>query len=104
MSDARGLDLTVATLATPVAACYNLAPTPKENPLDTQEIVAELEAERDRLSTAIAAFKGIRGRELRAGARSGNGRRGRRRLSAAARKRITEGMNTTWGKRKRHGL
>jgi hypothetical protein len=61
--------------------------------VDTAGLIAELEAERDRLNQAIAALQGSRGR-------ASNGRRGRR-LSAAARKRISEGMKRRWAARKR---
>jgi hypothetical protein len=60
--------------------------------MDTAAIIAALEAERDRLNQAIAA---IRGR----GAVTGG--RGRRRLSAASKKRISEGMTRSWAKRKK---
>lgn len=62
--------------------------------MDTERIIAELEAERSRLEAAITALQ--RGR-----ARTGRG--GRRRLSAAARKRISEGMKKRWAARKRAG-
>jgi exonuclease VII small subunit len=65
--------------------------------LDAETIIAELEAERDRLDQAIAALR-----------RAGNGkarigRRGHRRLSAAARRRISEGMKKKWAARKKAG-
>lgn len=60
--------------------------------LDIESIVTDLEAERDRLDKAIAALRGTA---------VGNGRRGRRRLSAAARKRISAAMKARWAKRKR---
>jgi hypothetical protein len=62
--------------------------------VDTAGLIAELEAERDRLNQAIAALQGGRVRS------TGNGRRGRR-LSAAARKRISDGMKRRWAARKR---
>ena len=63
--------------------------------MDTESIIAELEAERDRLDEAIAALKaGGRTRTV-------NGRRRRRQLSAAARKRISEGMKKRWAARKK---
>jgi len=62
-------------------------------PLDIQTIIAELEAERDRLSDAITALR----RNLPA---PRNGRRSRRRLTAAARKRISGAMKARWAKRK----
>jgi len=67
--------------------------------MDTQQILSELEAERDRLEQAITALKGsLSGR--RAGP-VGAGRRGRRRLSAAAKRRISEMMKKRWAERKR---
>ena len=63
--------------------------------MDTESIIAELEAERDRLDEAIAALEaGWRTRTV-------NGRRRRRQLSAAARKRISEGMKKRWAARKK---
>jgi len=59
--------------------------------VNTERIIEELEAERSRLETAIAALQG------------GNGRKGRKRLSPAARKRISEGMKKRWAARKRAG-
>lgn len=67
--------------------------------MDTQQIISELEAERDRLEQAISALRGSMGR--RAGAGLGRGRRGRRRLSAAAKRRISEMMKKRWAERKR---
>jgi len=62
--------------------------------LDTQQIIANLEAERDRLDKAIAALKGSKLRNTR------NGRRGGR-LSAAAKKRISDAQKKRWAARKR---
>jgi hypothetical protein len=62
--------------------------------VNTERIIAELEAERSRLEMAIAALRGRNGRK--AG-------RGRRRLSPAAKKRISEGMKKRWAARKRAG-
>jgi hypothetical protein len=73
--------------------------------LDTQSIIAELEAERDRLDEAIRALQGTRrgpGRP-RIASTTGNGRRGQRHLSASARKRISEGMKKRWAKAKASG-
>lgn len=65
--------------------------------LDTQTIISELEAERDRLDQAINALQGHR----RYGRRPG--RKPRRHLTAAARKRISEGMKKRWGAAKKAG-
>jgi hypothetical protein len=68
--------------------------------MDTQQIISELEAERDRLEQAIFALRGsMNGR--RGIAAVGSGRRGRRHLSAAAKKRISEMMKRRWAERKR---
>lgn len=68
--------------------------------MDTQEIISELESERDRLDQAISALRAgsMRGRR---GPGTGRGRRGRRHLSAAAKKRISEMMKKRWAERKR---
>lgn len=58
------------------------------------EIISELEAERDQLDSAIAALRG-------SATRRGPGRRGRRHLSAAAKRRISEMMKKRWAERKR---
>jgi hypothetical protein len=66
--------------------------------MDTQQIISELEAERDRLEEAISALRGsMRGR----GNGRGRGRRGRRKLSPAAKKRISEQMKKRWAERKK---
>lgn len=66
--------------------------------MDTQQIISELEAERDRLEQAISALRGSV--QARRGGR-GRGRRGRRRLSAAAKRRISEMMKKRWAERKK---
>ena len=67
--------------------------------MDTQQIISELEAERDRLEQAISALRGsMNGRRSIAAV---GGRRGRRHLSAAAKKRISEMMKKRWAERKR---
>jgi hypothetical protein len=69
--------------------------------MDTQQIINELEAERDRLEQAISALRGSMGSRRGIGAGPSRGRRGRRRLSAAAKKRISEMMKKRWAERKR---
>jgi len=69
--------------------------------MDTQQIISELESERDRLEQAISALKGSMGRRTGGAAGLGRGRRGRRRLSAAAKRRISEMMKKRWAERKR---
>ena len=66
--------------------------------MDTQQIIMELEAERDRLEQAISALRGSL-HARRSG--PGRGRRGRRRLSAAAKRRISEMMKKRCAERKR---
>jgi hypothetical protein len=76
--------------------------------MDTQQIIAELRGERDRLEQAISALEGGGGRGRRgrrpgpvpAGPGRGRGRR-RRRLSAAAKQRISEMMKKRWAERKK---
>ncbi len=68
--------------------------------MDTQQIISELEAERDRLEQAISALRGSLGGRRGPGA-AGRGRRGRRRLSAAAKRRISEMMKKRWAERKK---
>jgi hypothetical protein len=67
--------------------------------MDTQQIITELEAERDRLEQAISALRGSL--HVRRGPGRGRGRRGRRHLSAAAKRRISEMMKKRWAERKR---
>lgn len=68
--------------------------------MDIQQIVSALRDEKDRLEQAISALEGGNGRRSRG---LGNGRRGRRRrrLSAAAKRRISEMMKKRWAERKR---
>jgi hypothetical protein len=68
--------------------------------MDTQQIISELEAERDRLEQAISALRGSLSGSRGSGV-AGRGRRGRRRLSAAAKRRISEMMKKRWAERKR---
>lgn len=69
--------------------------------MDTQQIISELEAERDRLEQAISALRGSMSGRRSVGAGPGRGRRGRRHLSAAAKRRISEMMKKRWAERKR---
>jgi len=68
--------------------------------MDTHQIITELEAERDRLEQAISALRGSMGGRRGVGGYS-KGKRGRRRLSAAAKRRISEMMKKRWAERKR---
>lgn len=83
--------------------------------MDIQSILADLKGERDRLNSAITALEGAgprrRGRPAGSGASKSSstsaaapaGRRPRRHMSAAARKRISEMMKQRWAERKRKG-
>jgi hypothetical protein len=64
------------------------------------QIVSELQEQRDRLELAIKALSG--------GSKASSPRRGRkprkvRRLSAAARKRLSDGAKARWAKAKKEG-
>jgi hypothetical protein len=67
--------------------------------MDTNQIIAELETERERLDQAISALRGLAGGGN--GRRGRRGRKGRRHLSAAAKKRISDMMKKRWAERKR---
>lgn len=56
--------------------------------MNTEQIIADLEAERDRLETAIAALRGN-------GRRNGR-RRKKRTMSAEARRKIGEAQKRRW--------
>jgi hypothetical protein len=66
--------------------------------MDTEAIITELEAERARLDQAIAA---LRGSNLGVGRPTGSTNGRKRRLSPAARKRISEAMKKRWAARKK---
>jgi hypothetical protein len=66
--------------------------------LDTEQIIAALRAERERIDKAIAALGG--GSGFRAG-RSTQGRRGPRHMSAEARKRISEAQKRRWAEQRK---
>lgn len=68
--------------------------------MNTESIIQELEAERERLNEAIAALQGRNGRRWKART-SMNGRK--RHLSAEARKRISDAMTQRWAARKKAG-
>jgi hypothetical protein len=59
--------------------------------MNTESIIADLEQERDRLTAAIQALSGTQTHRSRRG----------QRLSAAARKRISDGMRKAWAARKK---
>jgi hypothetical protein len=66
--------------------------------MDTATIIEELEAERDRLNSAITALQGRK----RGPGRPAMATRGvKRHLSASARKRISDAMKKRWAVRKK---
>lgn len=70
--------------------------------MDTGAIVNTLRSERDRIVAALRALEG----SVKGTAKAGNGRRrrrGKRRLSAAARKRISEVAKARWARAKKAG-
>ena len=78
--------------------------------MDIQTILGDLKREREGIDRAIAALEGLgatgprkRGRPVGSGksTASAAGRRPRRHMSAAARKRISEMMKQRWAERKR---
>lgn len=66
--------------------------------MDTASIIAELEAERDRLNSAIAA---LRGRSKSRLTLSGKPDGRKRKLSAEARRKIGQAMKKRWAERKK---
>jgi hypothetical protein len=68
----------------------------RRSPMDTQQIISALRDEKDRLEQAISALEGAGGRKFGSG-----GRRGRRRLSAASKRRISIMMKKRWAERKK---
>jgi hypothetical protein len=70
--------------------------------MDRGQILEELEAQRDRLDSAIAALQGNRRNTGRGKvtATPTNGRKGRH-MSAAARKKISDAQKARWAKQKK---
>ena len=68
--------------------------------MDTQGILRALEAERARIEAAIKLLSGTG--TTTAAAPTGK-RRGRRKMSAAARKRISDAQKARWAKAKKKG-
>jgi hypothetical protein len=68
--------------------------------VDIESIIAELEAQRDRLAEAIAALQDGRSGRVPARNKVGNGRK--RHLTAAQRKRIGAAMKKRWAERKKN--
>lgn len=78
--------------------------------MDVESILSALKDERNRIDAALAALSGIRAgngrrRGVRGGYRALSGLPGRRtrRLSAAARKKISEAAKARWAKAKKAG-
>jgi hypothetical protein len=75
--------------------------------MDTKAIIAHLRAERDRIDGAIAALEALnrtgRRRGRPAGSTAGPSKRGRRRMSAGARRRIAAAMRARWAAKKKKG-
>jgi hypothetical protein len=70
--------------------------------MDRSEILSSLREELDRVEKALRVLKGLgHGKSASKTARNGR-RRGRRRLNAAARRKISEGMKKRWAQRKRN--
>lgn len=73
--------------------------------MDTSNILKELKSERARLDAAIAAIEGLvsgpRASAAPAPAAGRPARRGRRRMSAAARKRIADAQRARWAAHKK---
>jgi len=69
--------------------------------MDINRVLAELKSERTRLDAAISAIERINSTGARRGRPAGSRRRGRRRLSAAARKRISDAQKARWAKQKK---
>jgi hypothetical protein len=93
-------DFRLSLIAKPDRCTIVTIPEQETYPLDTASIIAELTAERDRIEQALAA---LRGRQTKSVTVSGkpDGRRRKRKLSAAARNRIGEAMKKRWAERKK---
>jgi hypothetical protein len=71
--------------------------------MDTDRMLGELRAERDRISSAIAALEGLTstGRRMKARApKATAGRKKRRRMSDAARRKLSRLMKQRWAQGK----
>jgi hypothetical protein len=66
--------------------------------LDTEQIIAALRAERERIDKAIAALGGGNTRAVRI---SSGRRRGPRHMSAEARRRISEAQKRRWAEQRK---
>jgi hypothetical protein len=69
--------------------------------MDINRILAELKAEKFKLDAAISALEAVDSTGPRRGTPAAGRRRGRRRMSAAARKRISDAQKARWAKQKK---
>ncbi len=69
--------------------------------MDIETILAELRAERQRIDSAIAALEGGGRSSAGRGPGIGRKRRGPRKMSAEARKRISDAQKARWAKVKK---
>ncbi len=68
--------------------------------MDTQKILTQLRSERERIDKAIQALESLNGASAGRGSTRG---RGRRRLSAEARRRISLAQKKRWAAQKKQG-
>jgi hypothetical protein len=69
--------------------------------MDLNRIIAGLKAERVKLDAVISAIEGMSSTGAGRGRPAGGRRRGPRRMSAAARKRISDAQKARWAKQKK---
>ncbi len=70
--------------------------------MDFKGILVQLHSERERIERAITALNALNSTHVRNGKPTAAARRrGRRRMSTAARKRISQAMKRRWAKRKK---
>jgi len=71
--------------------------------VNREELISALESQRDRINRAIEALHGNHRRPARPKATGENARRGRRRFSAEARKKLAIAARRRWAKAKAAG-
>jgi hypothetical protein len=71
--------------------------------MDTRKILSELRTERTRIDQAIASIESLNNTGRLTGGRRGPIKRGRRRMSAAVKKRLSELMKRRWANGKMKG-
>lgn len=84
----------------------NISPCPtlavqREKIMDLKSIVEQLKSERDRLSQAITALEGAQTSTGRARRKVAKVNPGKRRLSAEARRRISEAQKKRWARQRK---